>query len=48
MKKHYHEAQYVDGKLVDECRVCNESWRNTDVHISESAQHKLTGANSND
>ena len=31
--RHYHKAQYLGETLLDECEVCDESWRNTDVHI---------------
>jgi hypothetical protein len=32
-RKHYHVAKRDEsGVLLDECNVCGESWRNTDVH----------------
>ena len=33
-KKHIHKAQYDGEKLLDECAICGESFRNTDVHCS--------------
>jgi len=36
IEKHMHHAKYdEDGNLTDDCLHCGESFRNTDVHITD-------------
>lgn len=48
-RKHYHKAMYDDlsGVLLEDCAICGESWRSTDVHISNPsvAEPKTLAAN---